>query len=103
MNIKDKIDLGLNPLLIMGFIIIMGIGCYFTYSALTQGILFSYIENFSIQGLDSKILFHYLILLLMKTLVAFVMYSFITASIITTAVPLMILSLLPFKSNKSRL
>jgi len=103
MNIKEKIDTSLNPLLIMGFILIMGIGCYFTYSALTQGVLFSYVENFTIQGLDNTILFHYLILLLMKTLVAFIMYSFITASIIITVVPLIILSVLPFKNNNSRL
>ena len=103
MSIVKKTKTSLNPLLIMGFIIIMGIGCYFTYSALNQGILFAYVQNFSIQGLDNNILLNYFILLLTKTMVAFIMYSFITAVIITMVLSLIIIFIVPFKNNYSRL
>jgi len=102
MKLEKKIGTGLKLLFIMCFIIIMGIGSYFTYSALNQGMLFRYIENFSIQGFNSNILFDYFVLLLTKILVAFVMYSFIIAFIFIIALPLMMLSLLPFKSKYFR-
>lgn len=97
---EKKLNIGLKLLLIISFIIIMGIGGYFTYSALNQGIMFAYIQNLSIQGLDSNILFDYIILLLIKTLAAFVMYSFIITLIFIVALPLMRCSLLlSYKRN----
>ena len=92
MNEEKKMNKELIALLIAGFIIIMGIGGYFTYSALNQGIMFAYIENISIQGFDSNIIFDYIILLLIKTLAAFAMYTFIIASIFIVVTPLMVLS-----------
>jgi len=97
---EKKLNIGLKSLLIVSLIIVMGIGGYFTYSALTQGIMFAYIQNLSVQGLDANILFDYMVLLLIKTLAAFAMYSFIIVSIFIVALPLMRCSLL-FSYNRN--
>lgn len=102
-KVKKKVDSKSKVLLIISFIIVMVAGGYFTYTALDQGIMFAYIENLSVQGLDKSIVFDYVFLLLIKTLVAFMMYSFIVASIFIVLLPLILLSLFPFKSNCSRL
>ena len=86
MNVKLKVLLGL------GFLTIMSLGGYFTYSALNQGIMFSYIQNLSVQGLDTNIIFDYSVLLLLKTIAAFTMYSFMIVTIFIVVTPLIILS-----------
>ncbi len=101
MNVKKKMNTRLKPLLLVGFIIIMGIGAYFTYSALNQGVMFGYIENFSIQGFNANIISDYIILLLIKTLAAFAMYSFIVTSLFIVVLPLMMLSLSAYESDRS--